>query len=101
VHQPESAAAGWAKVMSRGAHHVLHQAHYRPWVSVLAILAGWLLARAMYHARRGPGRGQQALRPVQDLCRYGFDDLYRRGREALLKLNRRWRASTRASSTGW
>jgi NADH-quinone oxidoreductase subunit L len=96
VHQPESAAAAGLglKVMSEEEHHhVLHQAHYPAIaVSVLAILAGWLLARAMYLRRSvDPAGVARRFGPMQEILlnRYGFDDLYAQWVvRPLLKLNR-------------
>jgi NADH-quinone oxidoreductase subunit L len=68
---------------------VLHQAHEPAIaVSVLAILAGWLLARAMYLKRSVDPAGVAArFGPLPEILqnRYGFDDFYEQAIVANLK----------------
>ncbi|MGQ0552301.1 MAG: NADH-quinone oxidoreductase subunit L [Planctomycetota bacterium] len=73
--------------------HALHAAHYPAVaVSVLAILAGWLLARSMYLTRsRDPAVAVARFRPFHEAAvnRYWFDELYAQGIVANLhRLNR-------------
>ncbi len=88
VHAPESAAV--AGLAARGAapavlseaewERALHAAHYPAvGLSVLAILAGWLLARAMY-LRHGidPAAVAGRFRVAHEVFvhKWGFDELY-------------------------
>ncbi len=88
VHQPESAALAGLVAVGASVHvvphaeweHALHAAHYPAVaVSVLAILGGWLLARAMYLKRSIDAAALAArFRPVHELFvnKYGFDEFY-------------------------
>ncbi|HEX5009631.1 MAG TPA: NADH-quinone oxidoreductase subunit L [Planctomycetota bacterium] len=101
VHPPASAAM--AGLAAHGVHvdavpeaeweEALHHSHMPAvGISVLAIVGGWLLARAMYQTRSvDPAAVARRFQPVYDLfvAKWGFDEFYATVVVAnLLRLNR-------------